>query len=149
MALLERRVELLTAAWSDEHRKAEALTRKAGQARANLAALAPGQLRSLGPAAGASPGLPGLQPGPSQGRSPPPSLLAPVRTNSAAAARGLQQLQQSLSSQHGLAAEMRLLERRARRRAGLDAPSSSSPQQPQVQRRQQQQQQPQPQPQQQ
>jgi hypothetical protein len=90
-----------------------------------------------------------LQPGPSQGRSPPPSLLAPVRTNSAAAARGLQQLQQSLSIQHGLAAEMRLLERRARRRAGLDAPSSSSPQQPQVQRRQQQQQQPQPQPQQQ
>jgi len=50
MALLERRVDLLNETWAAERQKAELFTRKASQARANLAALVPGgrQFQPLG-----------------------------------------------------------------------------------------------------
>ena len=183
MALLEKRVELLNETWVAERHKAELYTRKASQARANLAALVPGgrQLLPLGSVASSTatghsfgsppPGphqpLPpsqSLSPGsqlskdrsrtgarsaqrlmkqqspaqPQSGpffssssssspHSPPPlpssqfeTQLEPLPTNSSAVARGLYDLQESLSSKHGLATEMRQLQRRSLQRAGLE-----------------------------
>jgi len=182
MALLERRVDLLNETWAAERQKAELFTRKASQARANLAALVPGgrQFQPLGSVASSSSASRSFSSPHGQHQEPPPQSLSPNSqlsrdrsrvgatsaqrllkqqspeqppsapfssssspqspprpvssqldlqlepkpTNSSAVARGLHDLQQSLSSKHGLATEMRQLQRRSLQRAGLEIQQS-------------------------